>query len=142
MQYSNAQILSAVLNKFAQPVINMVAGSKLQSLPFVQGIENKVRSMGWVGANWSLIAELSPFTEAVSSSIVGPMLSQYISNIPDEAIPSLAHNIVDKAIEDGELKLMDGYITFDKADLEQLKRSLNANLPIVANAEEYVVKEE
>lgn len=59
-----------------------------------------------------------------------PFLTKYISNIPDEAIPSTAHAIVDKAISDGELKILDGYITLEEDDLNRLKNLLNWNLPI------------
>ncbi len=141
MQYSNAQILSAVLNKYMQPLVNTLAMSKLQAVPFVQGIENKVKSMGWVSSNWSIVSELAPYTEAVSASLIGPILTQYISNIPDEAIPELAHGIVDKAILEGELKLIDGYISFDKHDLDKLKTLLNINLPLSQSVEGYIVIE-
>lgn len=58
MAYSNSQILSAVLTRFLQPVIQMYGGDKFASLPAIKMIENKVKSMGIVSGNWSLMKEL------------------------------------------------------------------------------------
>ena len=59
--------------------------------------------------------------------------------VDDSSLPAMAHGIVDKAIENGELSLAEGFITFEEADLKRLKRLLELNLPL---AEEncYIVK--
>lgn len=137
--YSNAQILSAVLNKWLQPVILQFSQAKLSSFSFVQAIENKVKNIGFVSPNWSLVRELSPMIEPITNSLVQPMLGRYLSNIPDEAIPSMAHSIIDKAIANGSLELMEGKLIFDKEDLTELKKLLNYNLPL-KQSDEYVVK--
>jgi hypothetical protein len=54
MQYTNSQILAAVLNKWLQPVVLQLSQAKMASFPFVQAIENKVKSIGFVSPNWSL----------------------------------------------------------------------------------------
>ena len=64
-----------------------------------------------------------------------------LSKIPDEAIPSMVHSIVDKAITNGEMSLFDGNIHFDKSDLEELKQLLIYNLPM-EETERYVVKKD
>lgn len=140
MQYSNSQILAAVLNKWLQPVALQFSQAKMSSFPFVQAIENKIKSTGWVNPNWSLTKELAPMIEPITNSIVQPMLNRYLSNVPDEAIPAMAHGIVDKAMEDGQLELMDGKIVFEKEDLQELKNLLNYNLPL-PKENGYVVKE-
>ncbi len=137
---TNAQILSALLNHFVQPIITTLAGSKLQSMGVFQGIENKIRSTGWVSGNWSMMGELAPFIQPITGSIVEPMLNQYLSQIPNEAIPALAHNVVDKAIENGELSIFEGFITFESAELNELKRLLNINMPITIQESGYVIK--
>ena len=79
--------------------------------------------------------------EGVTGSLVQPMLNRYLSQLDDASIPQMAHNIVDKALEQGHLTLFEGNIIFDEADLRQLKRLLDLNLPV--NAEEtYKVKED
>lgn len=130
-----------MLNKWAQPLIGTFLSSHLQSMPFVQGIQNKVRSMGWVSPNWSLFGELSPLMESVSGNLIAPMLSNYLSKVDDASIPKMAHEIVDNAIKNGELSLLEGKVVFEVADLKQLKQLLNLNLPYNAD-EDVIIKTE
>lgn len=141
MAYTNSQILAAVLNKWLQPVVSQLAGSRLQSLPFVQMIDNKVRSMGWVSQKWSIVGELSPMIEPLTNSLVQPVLGQYLSKVPDEAIPEMAHGIVDKALETGSLSIFEDKIVFEREDLEELKKLLEYNLPL-KSVEAYEVRTE
>lgn len=138
MQYTNSQILSAVLNKWLQPVVIQLSQAKLASFPFVQAIENKVKNIGFVSPNWSLTQELSPLIEPITNSIVQPMLGKYLANVPDEAIPAMAHGIVDKALANGKLELMEGKLIFDKDDLTELKKLLEYNLPLKQEVEYHV----
>ena len=125
---SNREILAAVLVKWAEPLLSTLAGSTLINIPAISSLENKIRSTGWVSPQWSIGSELSPFVGSVVTAVAAPMLSQYLSNVPDEAIPAMAHGIVDKAIANGELSILEGNVRFDKDDLLKLKRLLNANL--------------
>lgn len=139
MQYSNSQILSAVLNKWLQPVVLQFSQAKMSSFPIVQAIENKVRGIGFVSPNWSLTRELAPMIEPITNSIIQPMLNRYLAAVPDEAIPAMAHGIIDKALIDGKLELMEGKLLFEKEDLEELKKLLDFNLPL-KDTDEYKVK--
>lgn len=130
MTYSNSEILSAVLNKFLQPVVVQFAQLKMNQLPFVQMVENKVKSIGLVGTNWSLANEISPLIEPITGSLVQPILNKYLSQVPDESIPQVAHSFVDKAIENGGINLMEGRLQLEKDDLINLKKLLNYNLPL------------
>lgn len=134
MNYTNAQILSAVLNKWIQPVVQQFAGMRLASMPLFAGIENKIRSTGWVRPTWSLAAELAPFMQEITGTMVEPLLSQYLSKVPDAAIPVAAHAVVDKAIANGGISLFDGNVTFEAADLQELKTLLDCNLPLKEEA--------
>ena len=134
---TNAKILGAVLNKWAQPLVGTFLSSHVQSIPFVQGLENKIRNMGWVSARWSLMGELSPLMESVTGNLVAPMIERYLNGIDDASIPKMAHAIVDDALKNGELNLFEGKIVFEQADLKQLKHLLNLNLPY--NPEEDIV---
>lgn len=136
----NHQILSAVLNKWAQPLVGEFVNKGMSSLPFLQALQNKVRSTGWVSPQWSLTAELGGLLEGVSGALVMPMLNNYLSQLDDPSIPQMAHAIVDKAIAQGRLTLFEGNVEFDEADLRQLKRLLDLNLPVI-NEEIYQVKE-
>lgn len=129
-KYSNRQILAAVLNKWAQPAIRQLAGQRLSSLPGVANIEAKIRQTGWVSPMWSLGNEISPLVQGLSSSIVEPMLVKYLQGVPDDALPQLAHNVVNNAIKNGGLKLFDGAVEFEVEDLEELRTLLRYNLPV------------
>lgn len=136
----NHQILSAVLNKWAQPLVGELVNKGMQSLPMMQALQNKVRSSGWVSPQWSLTAELGGLLEGVSGALVLPVLNSYLSQLDDASLPQMAHAIVDKAIAQGRLTLFEGNVVFDESDLRQLKRLLELNLP-VSEEETYQVKE-
>ena len=126
---TNAKILGAVLNKWAQPLIGTFLSSHIQNIPFVQGLQNKIRNMGWVSNQWSVMKELSPIMESVTGNLVAPMIDKYLQGIDNSSIPKMAHAIVDDAIKNGELSLFEGKITLEKDDLQHLKRLLELNLP-------------
>ena len=137
--YSNAQILSAVLVKWLEPVITQLGGSKIMSIPALSAIQNKIRSTGWVSQNWSMINELSPIINKVGGMIVEPIITNMVSKYPDSDLPRIAHGIVDAAIENNGLTIFEGNISFDTDDLQKLKRLLDYNMP-VSDASGYVVK--
>ena len=133
-KFTNAQILAAVLTKWGQPVIEQLTSDRLDNLPWMQAITNKVRSTGWVSQAWSLGRELSPVVSSMTEAIVSPLIERYLTNaVPDEALPNIAHKFVDSALQNGELSLFDGNVTFDKNDLTELKNYLNWNLPLDAS---------
>ena len=141
MAYSNAQILSAVLAKWGQPLAEAVVGGKLMRLPFLANIEAKIKSTGWVSPMWSLGKEISPLLRNVSSKMLEPIIANYIKGVPDVMLPQLAHSIVDNAITAGGLKLFEDNIEIELEDLKELKRLLRYNLPITL-VDEYEVRTE
>jgi hypothetical protein len=139
--YKNADILAAVLNKWAQPLVQTFVAGHMQSFPFVAGLQNKIRATGWVSANWTLMGELSPLMESVSGNLIAPIIGKYIAQVDDAALPKMAHGIVDGALKNGELRLLEGKVVFEAEDLRQLKRLLELNLPYNP-AEDVIVKTE
>lgn len=137
--YSNAQKLAAVLNKWAQPAIQGLLGTRLGQLPFIANIDAKLRSTGWVSPMWSISKEISPLLDGLSSSLVEPMLARYLQGIPDEAIPELAHKVVEDAIRNGGLSLFEGKVEFETDDLEELRTLLRYNLPVPEKTDSYEV---
>ena len=71
--------------------------------------------------------------------MIRPFREKFVARIPDDMIPELAHGYVDSAIQKGKLSVIDGFFTFDRDDLVELKKYLNCNLPY-QKPEEYVVK--
>ena len=139
--YSNAQILAAVLNKWMQPILDTLLSGRMQSFGFLNSLENKIKSTGWVSGNWSIMKDISPLIEGVSGRIITPVLTQYMSMLDDASIPSLAHDIVDKWLSAGKVELLEGKIVIERSDLQDLKRLLNANMPIIEKETPYQVKE-
>ena len=137
--YSNAQKLEAVLNKWAQPDIPGLLGTRLGQLPFIANIDAELRSTGWVSPMWSISKEISPLLDGLSSSLVEPMLARYLQGIPDEAIPELAHKVVEDAIRNGGLSLFEGKVEFETDDLEELRTLLRYNLPVPEKTGSYEV---
>ena len=130
MQYTNAQILAAVLAKWGQPAIEQLTSGKLDNLPWMKAVSNKVRSMGWVSSNWSLSKELSPLMSSITEALIVPVIERYLQGMPDSSLPSIAHSLVDAALVNGSLSLFEGNVVFEKEDLDELKNYLNWNLPL------------
>lgn len=140
--FSNRQKLAAVLNKWVQPAINGLVGAKLNQLPFLANVEAKVKSMGWVSPMWSMGKEIAPLFSGLSSSLIEPMLVRYLQNIPDEAIPQMAHAVVADAIRNGGLVIFEGNMEFEVEDLEELQTLLRYNLPVTETDTYTVLTEE
>lgn len=139
--YTNSQILAAVVSQWMQPLIGSFVGSKIGNIPMLGAAENWIKNLGIVSPNYSIIKDLMPIIGGASDVIVVPMLSKYLSMVDDASLPVMAHGIVDKAIENGELSLAEGSITFEEPDLKKLKRLLELNLPLPAEVG-YIVKTE
>lgn len=139
--FTNRQILAAVLNKWMQPALAQLAGAKLMRLPFLANIEAKIKSTGWVSPMWSMANEVTPLLGGVVTQVVEPIIADYLQGIPDQAIPKMAHQLVENAMKQGQLSLFEGNVVFELCDLEELQKLLKYNLPIVEE-ECYKVKTE
>ena len=140
--FTNRQILAAVLNKWVQPALTQIASGRLSKLPFIGNIEQKIKSMGWVSPMWSFGGEIAPLFKGLSSSLVEPLIAKYLGGVPDEAIPQMAHSIVNDAIKNGGLNLFEGNVVFEVEDLEELRTLLRYNLPITEGSSYQVITEE
>lgn len=138
--HSNVEILSAVVAKWLQPLVATIAASKIDKIPFLANIESKIKSTGWVRSDWSITSELSPFMPSVAQTFIEPALRNAMGNIADDQIPAFAFGLVDTAIENGSLEILDGNVKFDRDDLQRLRRLLELNLPLPAQP--YQVKED
>lgn len=141
MQYTNAHILAAVLNYFAQPIIKDLAGMKITSTSGYQVVENTIKKWLPVSPNYSLMNDIGIFIQGATDKAIVPILNSYLSNIPDEMIPSIAHSIVDTAIKEGKFDFADGRLDIGKEDFLKLKTLLDYNLPLKEEAEYKVITE-
>lgn len=127
---SNADKLASVLAYWAKPAIAQIATSKLMGLPIMQSAEATLVASGLVGDGYNLADDIGPFVAPVVDGLITPILSKYLSGVPDEAIPATANAIVEQMVASKTLTILDGLITFDEADINELADLLCKNLPI------------
>lgn len=139
MEYRNSQILAAVVSEWARPAISQIAAGNLMRLPMLQSLQATIGSLGLVSGDYALQKDIEPLIQPVVNSLVTPMLTKYFGQMPEESIPQLAHDIVDKVRYNGPLSILEGLITFDEEDLDELADLLQKNLP-VEKVEGYQVK--
>lgn len=142
--YSNAQIFSAVLNKWLQPIIGSVASAKLQNNQLVGLLDNSIRKYFPVSPNYSVTQELGWIIDPITSNMIEPKIREYVSKLDDSVIPKTAHDLVaqmeKKAATDGKVSFFE-MIELEAADVANLKRSIELNMPLTAATEGYVVIE-
>lgn len=126
---TNAQIMAAIVNKVAQPIVMMYMNELLGTNAVVQMLENKVKSMGIVSPQWKIINELAPFGEVISGAMVVPFLSQLMDGV-EEQIPMFARDFIKTAREQGRISLLEGKILLDKHDIDLMERLIESNLPL------------
>lgn len=129
MTYTNKEILTSVLAEWLKPIIPFILQNKIGNHPGIVAIENKIKNTGWVGNNWHIVNDIAPLIEGAAYDIISPFIINKLQNVPDELIPQYAHSIVDAAIANNGLSLLDSKFTFEKTDVEELKRYLDVNLP-------------
>lgn len=139
MDYTNSQILAAVVSEWARPAISQIAASNLMRLPMLQSLQATIDSLGLVSGSYALQKDIEPLIQPVVNSLITPMLAKYFGQIPEESIPQMAHDVVDKVRYNGPLSILEGMITFDEEDLDELADLLQKNLP-VEKTEGYQVK--
>ena len=139
MDYSNSQILAAVVSEWARPAISQIAASKAMRLPMLQSLQASIGSLGLVSGEYNLQKDIEPLILPVVNSLITPVLARYFGQIPEDSIPQMAHDIVEKVRYNGPLSVLEGVITFDEEDLDELADLLQKNLP-VENAAPYQVK--
>ena len=139
MEYSNSQILAAVVSEWARPAISQIAAGNIMRLPMLQSLQATIGSLGLVSGAYNLQKDIEPLIQPVVNSLITPMLARYFGQIPDESIPQMAHDIVEKVRYNGPLSILEGVVTFDEEDLDELADLLQKNLP-VESVEHYQVK--
>lgn len=139
MEYSNSQILAAVVSEWARPAISQIAASKVMRLPMLQSLQASIGSLGLVSGEYNLQKDIEPLILPVVNSLITPVLARYFGQIPEESIPQMAHDIVEKVRYNGPLSVLEGVVTFEEEDLDELADLLQKNLP-VENAAPYQVK--
>lgn len=127
------------MSEWARPAISQIASGNLMRLPMLQSLQATIGSLGLISGTYNLQKDIEPLIQPVVNSLVTPMLAKYFGQIPDASIPQMAHDIVEKVRYNGPLSILEGMITFDEEDLDELADLLQKNLP-VEQSESYQVK--
>lgn len=130
MEYKNSQILAAVVSEWARPAISQIAAGNLMRLPMLQSLQATIGSLGIVSGNYALQKDIEPLIQPIINSLITPMLARYFGQIPEESIPQMAHDIVEKMRTNGSMSILEGMVTFEEEDLAELADLLDKNLPI------------
>ena len=139
MEYKNSQILAAVVSEWARPAISQIAAGNLMRLPMLQSLQATIGSLGIVSGNYALQKDIEPLIQPIINSLITPMLARYFGQIPEESIPQMAHDIVEKMRANGSMSILEGMVTFEEEDLAELADLLDKNLPI-GQTQDYQVK--
>ena len=139
MEYKNSQILAAVVSEWARPAISQIAAGNLMRMPMLQSLQATISSLGIVSGSYALQKDIEPLIQPIVNSLITPMLARYFGQIPEESIPQMAHDIVEKMRNNGPVSVLEGMVTFEEEDLDELADLLQKNLP-VEKAEGYQVK--
>lgn len=138
--YTNAEKLASVVSYWAKPAISQIATSKLMQIPFMQSAQASLMASGLVGDGYQLSSDIEPFIAPIVDNMVTPLLTRYISGIPDDAIPSTAKAIVQQMLQQQTLTILDGLVTFDADDILELSDLLDKNLPVTTEAKYELIK--
>ena len=130
MEYKNSQILAAVVSEWARPAISQIAAGNLMHLPMLQSLQATISSLGIVSGSYALQKDIEPLIQPIVNSLITPMLARYFGQIPEESIPQMAHDIVEKMRGNGPVSVLEGVVTFDEEDITELSDLLDKNLPV------------
>ena len=130
MEYKNSQILAAVVSEWARPAISQIAAGNLMRLPILQSLQATISSLGIVSGSYALQKDIEPLIQPIVNSLITPMLARYFGQIPEESIPQMAHDIVEKMRNNGPVSVLEGMVTFDEEDITELSDLLDKNLPV------------
>ena len=130
MEYKNSQILAAVVSEWARPAISQIAAGNLMRLPMLQSLQATISSLGIVSGSYALQKDIEPLIQPIVNSLITPMLARCFGQIPEESIPQMAHDIVEKMRGNGPVSVLEGMVTFDEEDITELSDLLDKNLPV------------
>lgn len=144
-KYLNSEILTAVLVKWAKPMVDNIIADRLGKLEQVQVANEWVKKYFPVAANYSIVNDLSFLAVPATELIIEPRIRNVIEKlgVADADIPEYVSKLVASAIDEagtkGSISLFDT-IEIEKGDLERLRDILERNLPVTVS-ERYEVKE-
>lgn len=133
--FTNAEKLTAVIVRWAKPMIDEVVAKGLGNFQPVQAANEWVKKYFPVAANYSIVNDLSFLAVPAAEMAIEPMVRNGIAKVglSDQDIPAYAAKIVDAAIEQAEKSgsvSLFNTVELEKSDLEKLRYLLQKNLPV------------
>lgn len=130
MSWTNAQKLAAVVSFWARPALTQLATSRLSSLPMMQSLQQSIVASGLVSQAYNISADLMPIMAPVINNLLQPYLERQLAQLPDESIPALARDVLAEAEKKGSMSIMDGFLTLEAQDIQELRQLVEKNLPM------------
>lgn len=145
MEYSNLNKLVAILTEWLRPMLNAIAGTRLNALPNISAANAWVRKFFPVKADYSIVNDLSflvnPLIEQMLQSTVSSKIASL--NIQDSEIPNFVLSVINSAKEEiakkGKLTLFN-IVELESADIENLEVLINKNLATLNFTKYEVIK--
>lgn len=135
----NAEVMAAVVAKWAAPAARQLLVKRLDSMGWVQTLTNWGVNSGLVPVGWSAASEIAPLLSDLSEESIRCIVLPMFDGVPDAALPHLAHDVLKSAAQRGEFSLMGGAITLERKDIVELMRLVQLNMP-VESAEKIEIK--
>lgn len=73
MEYSNSQILAAVVSEWARPAISQIAAGNIVRLPMLQSLQATIGSLGLVSGTYNLQKDIEPLIQPVVNAQHTPL---------------------------------------------------------------------
>ena len=115
---------------WARPALTQLATSRLSSLPMMQNLQQSIVASGLVSQAYNISADLMPIIAPVINNLLQPYLERQLAQLPDESIPALARDVLAEAEKKGSMSIMDGFLTLEAQDIQELRQLVEKNLPM------------
>lgn len=139
-QFTNTQILAAVLTSWARPAITQIMASRINTVPALASVSNFLKTYGIVSQSYNIGNDLLPFLQNGLDTIVQPFLEKYLEKVPDAAIPEMAHSFAKTASMQPKFSILGGIVEFEQDDILELIDLLEKNLPLQTVEKYKIVK--
>ena len=115
---------------WARPALTQLATSRLSSLPMMQSLQQSIVASGLVSQAYNISADLMPIMAPVINNLLQPYLEKQLAQLPDESIPALARDVLAEAERKGSMSILDGFLTLEAQDIQELRQLVEKNLPM------------
>ena len=115
---------------WARPALTQLATSRLSSLPMMQSLQQSIVASGLGSQAYNISADLMPIMAPVINNLLQPYLEKQLAQLPDESIPALARDVLAEAEKKGSMSIMDGFLTLEAQDIQELRQLVEKNLPM------------